>query len=203
MVRYMKKGLTRLLAGLGGLWILLTVSPLVPWWTNWLSAGYVDEARPVLIVLAGDSSSDTVMGYSTYLRSVYAFWFWQRHRPDEIVLSGGPQEHPMASLMADLLTSLGVPRDQVRVEISSTNTRENLAGVAEVLHGDARPATLLTSDFHMRRALLLARRHHLSVVPYPAPDIGKRFLFNRWGGLGLSIELASETAKLFSEYLRN
>jgi uncharacterized SAM-binding protein YcdF (DUF218 family) len=106
----------------------------------------------------------------------------------------------MAAVMADFMASLGVPRDRMRLETRSTDTRENLSGVAALLKGDPRPVTLLTSDFHMRRSLLLAQRFGLKVVPHPVPDVGKRAAASRWERPALAIQLAVETSKLAVEY---
>jgi uncharacterized SAM-binding protein YcdF (DUF218 family) len=197
-----KRLLVRLFVSLGVLWATFTATPLVSWWAQWLSAGYSEQDDTVLVVLSGDSMSDTVIGYSTYLRCVYAFSYWQRHHVGRIILSGGPREHPIAVGMADFLASLGVPRDRMQLETSSTSTRENLAEVATLLQGDRYPVTLLTSDFHMRRALLLARRHHLVMAPHPVPDVIKRFSASRWEGPGLALQLTVETGKLAYEFLR-
>jgi uncharacterized SAM-binding protein YcdF (DUF218 family) len=197
-----RKLLSRLLAGLGLAWLILTFTPVVLWWAQWLSAGYSEEPRPVLIVLAGDRLNDTTVGYSTYLRCVYTAHFWQQNHPAEIILSGGPMTQPTAALMADLIASLGVPRTVLRLETRSENTRQNLQETAAMLAGDSRPATLLTSDFHMRRALLLARAHHLLVVPYPVPDVLKRATANMWERPGLVVLLMGETGKLSWEAVR-
>ena len=194
----MKLWLTRTLAATGLLWLLLTFTPIVNWWAQWLSAGYSDEARPVLIVFAGDTLNERTVGYSTYLRCAYAAMFWQSHHPQEIILSGGP-----APLMADLLAAQGVPRDILRLEGRSTNTRENVAEIAKLRAGDTRPVTLLTSDFHMRRVLRLANHAGFTAVPFPVPDILKRSYAHPWERPGLAWELATETAKLTWETLRN
>jgi uncharacterized SAM-binding protein YcdF (DUF218 family) len=189
------KWLRRFLAALGALWLLLTITPAVRWWAEWMSVGYSGESRPVLIVLGGDSTTNGAVGYSTYLRCIYAYWMWRDRRAEELVLSGGPSSRPLASDMEAFLAGLGVPKENMRLETASTNTRENLAGVAALLRGDPRPQTLLTSDFHMRRSLRIARRNGLHPVPHPVPDILKREQ-NIWERPALAVALAIETGKL-------
>lgn len=192
-----KKLLLRLLAALGLLWLILLFTPLVSWWAQWLSAGYSDEPRPVVVVLAAETGAEDLLGYSTYLRCVYAFWYWQRHDTPQIVLSGGPEQQPTARLMAGLMTYLGVPPDRLLKETQSTTTRENLRQVARMLGPDPPPVTLITSDYHMRRALLEARRAGLpDVAPHPVPDVLKRAAAGYWERPGLALLLAWETAKL-------
>jgi uncharacterized SAM-binding protein YcdF (DUF218 family) len=195
------KSIGRSLTVLGASWLFLAATPVVRWWAQWLSFGFSHETRPLLIVLSGDSTSDGAIGYSSYLRCVYAYWMWRDHRAQELVLSGGPSSGPAAADMAQFLVGLGVPRDRMRLETGSTNTRENLAGVAGLLRGDPRPQTLLTSDYHMRRALRIARRNGLHPAPYPVPDILKREQ-NFWERPALAVALAVETGKLLLDMLR-
>lgn len=200
MTRSLQQLSIRVLAAIGLLWLVVVFTPLVPWWAGWLSAGYDDAPRPTLVVLSAETGAEDLIGYSTYLRCVYAFWYWQRHDTTSVILSGGPPQHPTAQLMRDLIVSLGVPETALQLETKSTSTRENLEYIATLLGPNPGPVTLLTSDYHMRRALRLARRAGLSdVAPYPVPDILKRDAGGRWERPGLVILLAWETSKLAYE----
>ncbi len=69
------------------------------------------------------------------------------------------------------LKDLGVPPKAIRAEAKSRNTEENAKFVAELLKGKSHPKVLLvTSAWHMRRALLMYRRYapDLEIVPAPA-----------------------------------
>ena len=69
------------------------------------------------------------------------------------------------------LVDLGVPRAAIRAEAESRNTEENAKFVADLLKGREHPKVLLvTSAWHMRRALLMYRRYapDLEIVPAPA-----------------------------------
>jgi len=69
------------------------------------------------------------------------------------------------------LVDLGVPREAIRAEAASRNTEENAKFVAELLKGRERPKVLLvTSAWHMRRALLMYRRYAPDLVIVPAPS---------------------------------
>lgn len=203
----MRRALTRTLTILGACWLLLTFTPAVNWWVSFLDAGYSEEPRPILLVLAGDAfavsnSREPLLGPSSHLRSIYAFWFWQKHHPETILISGGPAAQPTAAAMASYLEFLGVPTENIRVEDASLNTQENIRNSALLLRNDHRPITVLTSDFHMRRSILLARRAGWDVAPHPVPDIAKRAGANRWERSSLAVQLAVETAKLTWEWLR-
>lgn len=76
-----------------------------------------------------------------------------------IVVTGGnlpwhPTPAPEAEYVAGLLTDLGVPRDALVLDGASTTTRENAVNTKAIF--DARgwkTALLVTSGFHMRRAV--------------------------------------------------
>ena len=65
---------------------------------------------------------------------------------------------------------LGVPREAIRAEAESRNTEENAKFVAELLKDRDHPKVLLvTSAWHMRRALLMYRRYAPNLEIEPAP----------------------------------
>ena len=71
------------------------------------------------------------------------------------------------------LSHLGVPSSAILVDGKSRNTAENLQYSADLLGGEERfrgrkPRVLLvTSAWHMRRSMLLARREDVDAVPAP------------------------------------
>lgn len=97
--------------------------------------------------------------------------------------------------IADYLRFHGVPATAIVREGRSLSTRENAVYTAELLHKHTgETVVLLTSDFHMRRAVACFRKAGVKVLPRPAPDAGKRYqqLSYRWW---VFLDLAGETAK--------
>lgn len=90
-----------------------------------------------------------------------------------LVLSGGAAKagHTEAQVMRDLALARGVPPDAIVLEESSRSTIENFACSASVLASiGARRVLLVTEPWHMTRAMLLARRHHVDARPSPARE---------------------------------
>ncbi|MGW0246681.1 YdcF family protein [Nocardia goodfellowii] len=86
----------------------------------------------------------------------------QGRRP-VIIASGGKGSDEAvseASAMADYLIARGVPADSVGVEQRSTTTRENLLFIKRLLgeRGTNMRMVLVTSNFHVLRTAILARR---------------------------------------------
>lgn len=82
-----------------------------------------------------------------------------------------------APLMAQAARALGVPADALRWEAASRNTFENALAVRELL-GDA-PFVLVTSAFHMPRAMAVFVHLGLSAVPAPCGHAA-RLVHSAW-----------------------
>lgn len=106
-----------------------------------------------------------------------ALQLWHAGRVERIVLTGRAtlpdQPHP-SELTAQLLVSFGVPAAAIRT-LEGRNTSEEMREIREFIHSwetngeRAAPRVgLVTSAFHMPRALRLARREGLeTLVPLP------------------------------------
>lgn len=89
-----------------------------------------------------------------------------------VVVSGGNtlrNRAPEAPIVKRILVDLGVPAEKIRVEAESRDTRENaLHSVAMLRREGFRNPVLVTSAFHVRRAVLLFGRAGMKVTPCPA-----------------------------------
>jgi uncharacterized SAM-binding protein YcdF (DUF218 family) len=178
-------------AGIGLLWMTVTVFPFLHWWTNALSGSWGNERGDVLIVLGGDFVEPNMIGLTSYWRSYYAVRVWRTGHYRRIIVTG----KTVAPLMKECITSQGVPPQIVVVENASTSTRENALYVGTLLRGDTEHAVLLTSDFHMGRALRVFRKAGIQTDPLPIPDAHKRLgdWKQRWD---IFLLLFQETAKV-------
>lgn len=97
-----------------------------------------------------------------------------REHPDmKIVACGGITEgHRIseAEVMAGLLEAEGVPQSDIVLENESRITIENFINAAKIVGGGKDKRFLIvTSDYHVRRAVWTARRVGLRADGYPAP----------------------------------
>jgi uncharacterized SAM-binding protein YcdF (DUF218 family) len=87
------------------------------------------------------------------------------------------------------------------VEDKADSTRENAVFTEPLLASMPGRKVLLTSDFHMYRALRTFRRAGIHAVPYPIPDAAKRAIV--WHArLPVCLELGTEAAKIVLYFLR-
>lgn len=77
-----------------------------------------------------------------------------------------------AEVMAGLLQAEGVPAEDIVLENESKTTIENFMNAAKIV-GEGRRGRFLivTSDYHVRRSVMTARRAGLRADGYPAPIV--------------------------------
>ena len=192
-----------IVAALGTLLVVVTLTPLDFWWATWLAGRWDDPKGDVLIVLGGSVVEDGMIGASTYWRAVYAVRAWRQGGFKTVVLSGGggAGSGSAAEALRDFLISQGVPRDVISIETRSESTRENALFTKAILDSMPGRKVLLTSDFHTYRAWRAFKKVGLDVVPRPLPDVRKRAqsIFERWGAF---LNLIEETAKIIGYYVK-
>lgn len=194
----LRRWVSRVLSGIGLLVLLVSVTPVTVLWAQWMAGGVFTQSGDVLIVLAGSTVNGQFLGESSYWRSVYAVRAWRGGGFRRLLLVGraapaaAPAVEPAALLMRGFLVAHGVPAERIEVETESQTTFENARMTAPLVAGGGR-LVLLTSDYHMPRALAVFRKQGLVVEPMPAPDAGKRG--SRWQGRWPAfLDLATETA---------
>ncbi len=154
-------GARALLAPLEGLYpALLTRPERPPGWIVVLTGGEGwGEGRPITSDLSTSSAA----------RLLEAVRVWRLLDGEgELLFVGGigqPGRRAEAPLMAQAAAALGVPRRSLHWEAASRNTHENALAIASELGG--RPFVLVTSAFHMPRAMAACRAAGLEPIPAP------------------------------------
>ena len=167
----------RALAALGLAVVSVTFTPLVGWWAAQLAGPWTDPRGDVLIVLAGEIVGDGIVGEASYWRSAYTVMAWREGGWRQVIVSGGGDG--AASLRASeamkiFLESGGVPAGAILSESQSMSTRESAVNLARIVPQLAGRKILLTSDYHMYRAVRTLRKAGIVVMPRPIPDAAKR-----------------------------
>lgn len=186
------------LNSLGFMLLVVTCTPLVPWWNQILTGPNGDGYGRVLIVLGAAPPERGILSQSSYLRSAFAAKLYAQQQFREVIISGG--DHTAVS-MASFLESQGVPAHVLRLETRAASTRENALYVKPFIDSSNSPVVLLTSDFHMLRTSKVFQKLGINVVPYPIPDAERRASrwWSRWSAF---IDVSKETGKLAYYFLR-
>ena len=162
----LRRRILRLLAALVLVWAVL-FSGL---WIWGLAEGRGGEAD-VMIILGSNvlpnGEPNTVL--EARLREALARY---QADPLPIVCCGaqGPDEPmPEGEAMKAWLVKNGVPQDAVTAETASFNTYENIGNALSLLPQGAKKALIVTSDYHVPRAIRIARAKGLEAAGLASP----------------------------------
>ena len=107
---------------------------------------------------------------------MYAVLAWRRGAAGRVLISGGSPRAPLAGQMRNFLVHSGVPAGRIETDLNSQSTRESALQCATRLRGITATKVLLTSDYHMHRAVRCFRAAGLDVAPRPIPDARKQYM---------------------------
>ena len=103
------------LATLGAVVVVVTFTPVIAWWSTWLTGGLWEVPQgDILVVLASEGvNAGGSMGYSSYWRAVYAADAWRRGGFRRMIVSGGSTS---GTSIRDYVVAHGVPATAVELE---------------------------------------------------------------------------------------
>lgn len=134
---------------------------------------YPPARADVIIVLGARVYPDGELSLTLSRRTEKGFAAWREGlAPAFIVCGGQGGDEPVseARAMADHLMALGVPQDKIFLEDESTSTYENLTRALEIMQAQGmETALVVTSDYHMTRALWLCGDVGIQAQGYPSP----------------------------------
>jgi len=127
------------------------------------------------IVVLGSGTKDINALKNTFntgiesLRLLHAVVVYNKTGAKYFVCSGkGYGKVSEAEAMARLAEKLGVPKEKIRIEPNSKNTRENAGEVNKMFGNKNVSIGLVTSAFHMKRSEREFKKYFNNVVPLPA-----------------------------------
>ncbi len=77
-------------------------------------------------------------------------------------------EKTEAEVMEKLLIEMGVSKDKIIREDKSKITYENIENARALLNKPRPRVAVVTSDYHVKRSLLLCRMHKMKAIAFPA-----------------------------------
>ncbi|MBI4596990.1 MAG: YdcF family protein [Candidatus Omnitrophica bacterium] len=154
-------------------YLVLFQSPFVWWTAEPLRMEQAPRRAEAIVVFAGGVGESGKAGGGYQERVKHAVDLYaQGLAPRMIFSSGYTFVFREAEVMRDLAVTLGVPEEAILLETRAANTHENAAFVSAILRDHGwRSALLVSSPYHMRRAMLSLRRTapELAVTPSPVP----------------------------------
>lgn len=127
-----------------------------------------------IVVLGAHVWMDGRMSNALTYRCEAALDAWQKGLAPVLIVCGAKgRDEPAteASVMRRWMIERGVPEDKVIADETSANTEANLRNAKAIMAGRGfRTCAVCTSDYHLRRALWLARDVGLDACGIPAPS---------------------------------
>ena len=117
-----------------------------------------DGTTEAMIVLGAQVKADGTLSLQLQYRMELALEEYNK-KPQTIVVCGAKgQDEPDAEahFMRDYLVAHGVPEQDILMDDTSFNTRQNIDHAREMLGEDVKKVLIVTSDYHLPRAMALA-----------------------------------------------
>ncbi len=136
-----------------------------------------DPAQVDILIVLGAGVWGSEPSPQLKLRLQTAATVYEENSGMTLIVSGGqgPDENVSeAQAMRDYLIQLGVNEESILMEGQSTSTVENLIFSKAILDGlklDNPSVGIVTTDFHMYRSKMLAKRYGMNAVGESAPNV--------------------------------
>ena len=138
-------------------------------------------ATDVIIVLGAQVKPDGTPSVQLEYRLETALSAYQQ-QPQPIVCCGGQagtEPAPEGQVMADWMIARGVPASDVLAETASGDTIGNIRNAVALLGYKPEKVMIVTSDYHVARAVQIAKDQGLDAYGMSAPTLPEYWLKNR------------------------
>ena len=143
-----------------------------------------------LIVLGAQVKPDGTLSLQLQWRLDAAVTAWEENPCWVVVCGARGSNEPVeeAYAMRDYLIAQGVGEAWILTDAESFNTRQNIENAIALLDGkDVQRVAVVTSDYHVPRAMAIAEDAGLDACGIPAPTkLGMRFWVKNHGREGLA-----------------
>ena len=155
-----------------GIAVFAVIEGVIIYWAN-TDTSFQDA--DYVIVLGCGVFPDGRLSLTLKNRLDTAYGYLVRHEDTLCIVSGGQGTNeplPEAEAMKAYLIGLGLNESRIRVETTSTSTKENIAhsvAIMQQVDPDMRHAGIVTSDFHVFRSVIIAKSEGLNAFGIAAP----------------------------------
>ena len=131
-----------------------------------------DGTNEYVVVLGAKVKPGGIPSLSLKYRLDVALDYLQKHPSVKAIVTGGQgadEDRTEASVMAAYLIEHGIDQNRIMLEDQSTSTYENLLYAKELLPKEVTSITIISNDFHLKRAVILAGKVGLQADVLAAP----------------------------------
>jgi uncharacterized SAM-binding protein YcdF (DUF218 family) len=137
-----------------------------PAWSPGISPALSIENIVLLTAWAGDNPglpAGVRLNDTSASRALVTMQLWRLHPQASVIVSGDQRN---ARDLGEVLLTLGLPADRLRLEMQSRNTADSAMRVVPLL--DGKPFALVTSAGHLPRSMATFAKAGLNPLPVPA-----------------------------------
>ncbi|MDB5053988.1 MAG: hypothetical protein JWM44_2038 [Bacilli bacterium] len=135
-----------------------------------LVAEHIPHADADVMIILGAKLNGATFSLALKSRMEVALDYLKQNSRTQVVVSGGQGQDesiPEAAAMRDYLILNKINSARILIDNQSTNTFENIAFSKKLIHG--KDVLLVSNDFHLLRAKMIAARQGLNVDTLAAP----------------------------------
>lgn len=135
-----------------------------------------DGSNDYAIILGAKVKPGGIPSLSLHYRLDVATDYLLQYPHVTAIVSGGQgadEDQTEASVMYDYLVQAGIDAKRILIEDNSTSTFENLKFSQQLLPENTNAITIISNDFHLKRATLLATKlgFDSDVIAAPTPKV--------------------------------
>ena len=190
MYRRATRRLVSVVTVVAAVYLLAFHSPLTWWLASPLKVVQAPTSSDAIVVFAGGVGESGSAGEGCQERVKQAVALYQQGYARHLIFSSGYLfvfQEP--EIMRALAIELGVPASSILLETRAKNTMENVSRTAEVVRRNGwRNILLVSSPYHMRRALLTWRKLAPDITVIPTPVSHSQFYAHRHGATPKQIQ---------------
>jgi uncharacterized SAM-binding protein YcdF (DUF218 family)/glycosyltransferase involved in cell wall biosynthesis len=175
--RRTRNRIAQVVIGLASIYLLVFNTNLVWWSAAPLAVSAPPAAADAIVVFAGGVGESGKAGGGAQERIAQAVALYKAgYAPVLILSSGYVYSFQEAEVMRALAVDQGVPASAILLERRAANTYQNVKFVEEILREHRwRRVLLVSSPYHMRRALLVWHKQAPDVTVLPTPVTQSQF----------------------------
>lgn len=136
--------------------------------------GNIDEmtkADAVIVLGAGTWGNEPSPVFKERIN--HGIWLYKNGYVNKLIFTGGKvenQEFSDAFIAKEYALKQSIPNEDIFIEEKSTITQENISNSVQILKDNNLSTVIIVSDpLHMKRAMLMAKDHHLTAYSSPTP----------------------------------
>lgn len=155
-------------------WLLSGVLVLLVYllWQMWdiRRVGYTDDGSSADVALVLGAAAYPAKPSPVFQARIdHAIALHRQGRVKRIILTGGFGKnagYAESEVAKNYCLKMGVPESAILLENRSTTTQQNLVEAEKIMRKEGLKTALIVSDpWHLKRALAMARKHHIDAKP--------------------------------------